>query len=268
MYNPESREVITRKDVKVTEPEIKAQASLPEDAEDESEEEEAEKPKVEKKGPGRPKGSKNKARGTPEKLQMQTRSKGPAGSPRTPKRDYREQPMDSEEAFGESPEIYHPLSDDSFGSAADGELEDEDAELSNLFGSAMLTHHSDNLPSCYQEAMKSPESHKWNADMSEKMEPLRQSHTWELVPMPKVRKLIANRWVFTTKRDRAGNVLRQKARLVAKKFTQRKGIDFQETFAPVIRFESLRMLLAVAAHKRMAMTQFDVMTAFLNGTIE
>ena len=199
---------------------------------------------------------------------MMTRSKEAAGSPRTPKRDYREQPMDYEEAFGESPDPDISLSDDSFGSAADGELDDEDAELSKLFGSAMLTHHSDNLPSCYQEAMKSPESHKWKAAMSEEMESLRQSHTWELVPLPKGRKLIANRWVFTTKRDRAGNVLRQKARLVAKGFTQRKGIDFQETFAPVIRFESLRMLLAVAAHKRMAMTQFDVKTAFLNGTIE
>ena len=115
----------------------------------------------------------------------------------------------------------------SFGSAADGELDDEDAELSKLFGSAMLTHHSDNLPSCYQEAMKSPESHKWKAAMSEEMESLRQSHTWELVPLPKGGKLIANRWVFTTKRDRAGNVLRQKARLVAKGFTQRKGIDFR-----------------------------------------
>ena len=85
VYNPESREVITRKDVKVTEPEIKAQASLPEDADEESKGEEPEEPKVEKKGRGRPKGSKNKAKGTPERHQMTTRSKVAAGSPRTPK---------------------------------------------------------------------------------------------------------------------------------------------------------------------------------------
>lgn len=172
--------------------------------------------------------------------------------------------MDYSDAFAVDPEP--PPSDDSDADGPQPEPE-EDAELSQLFG-AMLTCHADDIPNSYSEAMKSSARKEWQSAAKEEYDSLVRNDVFDLVPLPNRKKLIQNRWVFSIKRDRKGNILRHKGRLVAKGFTQRKGIDYNQTFAPVVRFESLRMLLALAAHDRMDMTQFDVKTAFLNGTIE
>jgi hypothetical protein len=93
--------------------------------------------------------------------------------------------------------------------------------------------------------------------------------TWTLVPLPMGRKAIGCRWVFKLKKGPAGEILRYKARLVAKGYSQERGRDYYETFSPVASLATFRVFLAIAAQERFTfLNQMDVVTAFLNGTIE
>ncbi|KAG6615841.1 retrovirus-related gag-pol polyprotein [Phytophthora cinnamomi] len=95
-----------------------------------------------------------------------------------------------------------------------------------------------------------------------------QEQDVEVVPLPKGRKAIGNRWVFRVKENQAGEVERFKARLVAKGFSQKYGIDYDETFAPVAKFTSIRAVLSLAAKYGLKLHQMDVKTAFLNGGLD
>src|SRR5579875_989961 len=92
--------------------------------------------------------------------------------------------------------------------------------------------------------------------------------TWKLAPLPKDRKSVGCKWVFKTKKDALGNVMRYKARLVARGFSQVEGVDFHETFAPVAKFTTIRCILAIGAAMDLEIHQMDVKTAFLNGELE
>lgn len=93
--------------------------------------------------------------------------------------------------------------------------------------------------------MSSVEAKKWKRAMHEELSALRENNTWTLETLPINQKITTCKWVYTKKLDSDGNVQRCKARLVAKAYTQREGIDFSKTFAPVVRYESIRMLLAI-----------------------
>jgi hypothetical protein len=80
--------------------------------------------------------------------------------------------------------------------------------------------------------------------------------------------VIGTKWIFRNKQDENGVVTRNKARLVAQGFTQVEGLDFEETYAPVVRLEAIRMFLAFAAHHDFKLYQIDVKNAFLNGPIQ
>lgn len=109
---------------------------------------------------------------------------------------------------------------------------------------------------------------KWRKAMEEELSSLNENNTWELTSLPKDKRTVKTKWVFRTKRDRDGNVVRYKARLVAKGFSQRYGIDYDETYAPVVRYTSVRLLMALAASKGLKIHQMDAVTAFLQGEIE
>ena len=98
------------------------------------------------------------------------------------------------------------------------------------------------------------------------MSSLEDNQTWILVSLPDGRRVIRNKWVFKVKRNRDGNE-RFKARLVAKGYTQREGIDYTETYSPVVKHETIRILIAIASIRKLILTQFDVKTAFLYGNI-
>ena len=122
-------------------------------------------------------------------------------------------------------------------------------------------------PLTYREAMESPQVNEWVAAMDEELASLRKNEAWELTEIPPSRNIIQNRWVFKLKHDSSGGVQRFKARLVAKGYTQRAGIDYEETYSPVVRYDSLRAVFAIAAALDLEIAQLDIKTAFLYGDL-
>jgi hypothetical protein len=103
--------------------------------------------------------------------------------------------------------------------------------------------------------------------MEEEMAAIVENGTWELCNLPSGNRPIGLKWVYKLKKNPAGDVVWHKARLVVKGYAQRVGIDFDEVFAPVARMDSVRLLLAVAAHQKWEVHHLDVKSAFLNGEL-
>ena len=98
---------------------------------------------------------------------------------------------------------------------------------------------------------------------------MEKNRVWTLVPKPtRIHKLVGWKWVFKTKKDLEGNVDKHKARLVAKGFTQREGVDYNETFSPISTKDSMRIILALTTHFDLELHQMDIKTSFLNGDLE
>jgi hypothetical protein len=104
--------------------------------------------------------------------------------------------------------------------------------------------------------------------MREELDSMERNKVWELVDLPNNRKPIGSKWIFKRKLNASGCVEKYKARLVAKGYTQREGIDFVETFSPVAKFTSIRIMGALTAYFDLELHQMDVKTAFLNGHLE
>lgn len=121
------------------------------------------------------------------------------------------------------------------------------------------------IPRNIQEALNDPD---WNAAVMEEIHALEKNGTWDLVNLPKGQKLVGCKWLFTVKFRADGSVERRKVRLVAKGFTQTYGVDYQETFAPVAKINTIRILLSLAVNLDWSLHQLDVKNAFLNGDLE
>ena len=104
--------------------------------------------------------------------------------------------------------------------------------------------------------------------MNEELEQIEKNNTWELVPIPHDKNIIGTKWIFKNKMNENGEVIRNKARLVCKGYAQQEGIDFEETFEPVARFEAIRMFLALSSFQKFKVYQIDVKSAFLDGDLE
>ncbi|GMJ08431.1 cysteine-rich RLK (RECEPTOR-like protein kinase) 8 [Hibiscus trionum] len=98
--------------------------------------------------------------------------------------------------------------------------------------------------------------------MQEELNQFERSNVWTLVDRPSNQSTIGTKWVFRNKLDESGNIVRNKARLVAQGYTQEEGIDFDETYAPVARMEAIRMFLAYACYHDFNLFQMDVKSAF------
>ena len=104
--------------------------------------------------------------------------------------------------------------------------------------------------------------------MKDEMDSIVRNKVWELVDLPPQCKSIENKWVFKIKLWGDGSIDMFKARLVTKGFTQIEGIDYEETFSPVVKFTPIHLFLALVAHLDLELFQMDVQTAFLNGNLE
>jgi hypothetical protein len=107
----------------------------------------------------------------------------------------------------------------------------------------------------------------WRAAMKEELESIVDNQTWQLTALPGGHRAIGLKWVFKVKRGPDGEIVKYKARLVAKGYAQRQGVDFDEVYAPVARLETVRTLLALAAHNGWHVHHMDVKSAFLNGDL-
>ena len=125
-----------------------------------------------------------------------------------------------------------------------------------------------NEPHTWREMLNSPDKQLWLNAVKDELDSLATMKTWELVPRPGDKPVVRNRWIFKIKTKLDGTIDRYKARLVAKGYTQTKGIDYEETFSPVVKYETLRYLIALSAEKQWHIHQMDVKTAFLHGDLE
>ena len=123
-------------------------------------------------------------------------------------------------------------------------------------------------PNTRKAALASPERKQWEQAMQEEYDSLLENQTWKIVDRPANRKVLTGRWVFKRKLGSDGKVARHKARFVVRGFAQIYGLDFDETYASVVKSASYRILFALQARYGWKCHQMDIKTAFLNGDLE
>lgn len=134
----------------------------------------------------------------------------------------------------------------------------------NLHGLACCTGEQE--PLTVKEALSREDKDNWKEAMKKEMDSMYENKVWKLVDKPPGAKIVGNKWIFKYKYDADGNRT-YKARLVAKGFTQSYGVDYFETYSPVVRRSTVRLLLSLAVEKDLFISHFDVNTAFLNGDL-
>jgi hypothetical protein len=135
-------------------------------------------------------------------------------------------------------------------------------------GIALMSARDCVEPTSYRAALANAQAHAWHAVMQQEYDFLVDNGTWELVDLPAGRTVVNNMRIYKIKSDTEGEVSRLKARFVAKGCSQRAGLDYMETFSPVIRMASLRLFLAMAAAMDLDLCQHDIDTAFMYAPIK
>jgi hypothetical protein len=123
----------------------------------------------------------------------------------------------------------------------------------------------DSEPSTFADASK---HQVWKDAMSEEYNSILKNDVWTVVPRPRNKSVVTSKWLYKIKHAADGSVEKYKARFVARGFSQKEGIDYDEIFAPVARYSSIRTIISLAAVFGWKLHQMDVKTAFLNGEVE
>ena len=123
-------------------------------------------------------------------------------------------------------------------------------------------------PTTVAEALARQDKEKWLHAMNDEVDSLHANDVWDLVELPQDRRATGSKWIFKLKANAEGVVERYKARLVAQGFSQKFGEDYDETFCPVVRHESIRTLIALSVQNGLKLHQMDITTAFLNGELK
>ena len=141
------------------------------------------------------------------------------------------------------------------------ELYDQNEEVDQISNFALMACD----PVSFDEATKED---VWIKAMDEEIDSIERNNTWDLVYLPEGKNSIGVKWFYKTKMNAKGDIEKYKARLVAQGFSQQPGIDYNETFSPIERIDTVRMVLAIAAQNRWIMHQMDVKSTFLNGYLD
>ena len=123
----------------------------------------------------------------------------------------------------------------------------------------------DDEPTSYEKASA---ERNWKQAMESELQSIERNNTWTLTKLAPNHKAIGLKWVFKLKRDAVGNVVKHRARMVAKGYVQEKGIDFKEVFAPVARLETIRLILELTTKENWLVHHLDVKSAFLHGDLK
>jgi hypothetical protein len=130
---------------------------------------------------------------------------------------------------------------------------------------AMVSSIRESEPSTFEEATS---RQVWRDAMMEEYNSIMKNDVWEVVPRPEGKSVVTSKWLYKLKHAADGSIEKYKARFVARGFSQVEGVDYDETFAPVARYTSIRAVISIAAEMGWKIHQMDVKTAFLNGLIE
>ena len=123
-------------------------------------------------------------------------------------------------------------------------------------------------PQTYKEAVNSTKGLMWKEVINSEIESILHNLTWELVDLPPGCKPLSSKWVFKRKRKVDGSIDKYKARLVIKGYKQTEGLDYFDTYSPVMRINSIRMVLIIVALRNLEVHKMDAKTTFLNGDLE
>src|SRR5438132_12535283 len=140
--------------------------------------------------------------------------------------------------------------------------------IAKSFGNDFIVYLVDDTPKSIAEAYASPDADNWKEAVRSEMDSIMANGTWEITDRPYGCKPVGCKWVFKKKLRPDGTIEKYKARLVAKGYTQKEGEDFFDTYSPVARLTTIRVLLSLAASYGLLVHQMDVKTAFLNGELE
>ena len=134
----------------------------------------------------------------------------------------------------------------------------------------LLNAHSASVsePTSYKQSQLRPDGDSWHKACEEEMQAHKLNGTWQIVKLPPGKRAIGSRWFMKVKYNADGSLDRYKARLVAKGYSQRPGFDFKETFAPTVRYTTIRTILAIAALEDLELRSVDISHAYLNGQLE
>jgi hypothetical protein len=130
---------------------------------------------------------------------------------------------------------------------------------------ALMSHIIDSEPSSYEEATG---QQVWKDAMMEEYQSIMKNDVWEIVLRPEGKSVVTSKWIYKIKHATDGNIEKYKARFVARGFSQKEGVDYEETFSPVARYTSIRTIISLASVMGWRLHQMDVKTTFLNGVIE
>jgi hypothetical protein len=146
--------------------------------------------------------------------------------------------------------------------------EQESVSPADLDDLALAASSRPAVPQSFKDAINSPDRHMWEEAMDSEFASLIMNQTWTMVPLPPGRKCVATRWCYDLKYLPDGSIDKYKARMVAKGFRQQAGIDYEETFSPVVNHVTIRYVFSLCAPLKLKIRQYDVSTAFLNGDID
>jgi hypothetical protein len=140
--------------------------------------------------------------------------------------------------------------------------------VAKSFGDDYIIYLVDDTPKTIEEAYSSPDADLWKEAIQSEMDSIMSNGTWEVVDRPYGCKPVGCEWVFKKKLKPDGTIEKYKARLVAKGYTQKEGEDYFDTYSPVARLTTIRVLLSLVGSHGLFVHQMDVKTAFLNGELE